>query len=116
MGRLTFHHFGISTADTGLLRGHALLCVDARYASLRVKGAARLHRGFASPAEWQAIVGDLRIGWPKGFVDMASATARVLLPPELRTGVALQQIAQPAIDLHTDAPTRLDAYLWALEV
>lgn len=59
------------------LRGLALICPAARYASVRWRGADRLDRRFATPQDWRALEIDLRqpppTPWPPD-----SAVVRVL--------------------------------------
>jgi hypothetical protein len=109
---VTAHHFVLTRLDTGALVGHALLCPEARYASVRWKGAERLDRRFASPPLWRSIDADLRIGWLRGYVDTGAMTYRLLVTEAQRGVVALQQMVEVPIDEHVNgAAAACDSYL-----
>ncbi|MEO8483111.1 MAG: hypothetical protein ABI634_12930 [Acidobacteriota bacterium] len=105
-------HFTVTRRSTGKLAGHAMLCPDARYATLRLFGETRLCRGFAHPAQWKTIEADLAIGWEKGHVPRASAVAKTLLG-ELDSEHALQFVTAIPFDVaNGGAAAAFDAYLW----
>jgi hypothetical protein len=45
--------FALSQLDTGRGLGHALICADARYASIAWLGAERLDRRFVELGDWR---------------------------------------------------------------
>jgi hypothetical protein len=108
-------HFALTRRDTGRLVGHALLCPDARFATVLWAGADRLDRRHATPHMWKQVIGDLEIGWEKWVVAGDCSTARFLLDPDARAVVALQLISQPPIDGTTpgEIAAALDRYLAA---
>lgn len=115
---MTAHHFLITRLDTGLLVGHALLCLAARYAGVRWKGTDQLHRRFAGPAMWRAIDRDLRVGWDAGLVEPGSATFGLLITTEeTRALVSVQKFVDVLLDLSSPALAcerylRQQTWLW----
>lgn len=95
---MTAHHFLITRLDTGALVGHALICVEARYVSVRWKDAERLDRRFAGPPTWRSVEADLGLGWSRGYVDSGSMTYRLLVPQMQWGMLALQLMAQVPFD------------------
>jgi hypothetical protein len=66
------------TPDSGVVGAFALLCPEARSATVRWTLEPRLERRSAHHATWRSVIADLDIGWQKGIVAVASATARTL--------------------------------------
>jgi hypothetical protein len=58
--------------------GLAVLCVEARYASMRWRGVDRVDRRFASPAEWKDMEHQLKMGLSTKPLPPAGVFARVL--------------------------------------
>lgn len=111
-GLVIARHLLVTRLDTGVLVGHALLCPDARYATVRWKGADRLDRRFGAPAAWRSVDADLSIGWEKGLVASGSATSGLLVRDEQRGVVALQKFTKIPIDEDgSGAAAACDGYL-----
>lgn len=106
-------HFVLTSIETGRVVGHALLCPEARYCSVRWLNAARLERRFADAATWRAVLEDLALqDWPKGYIAARSALGKLLIRDDRRGLVAIQFSAGP--NFVGDGPTAtsaLDAYL-----
>ena len=58
--------FAITSVEDERLLGFALVCVDARYASVQWAGMDRLDRVHVMPADWQAIGRESEAGLPPG--------------------------------------------------
>lgn len=90
--------------------GQALVCVEARYASIRWKGAPRLDRRFVDAARWRPIERELRDGWTKGLVSPDSVVFVALLAE--RRSLQLQFMTSPPIEAEPlTASAVLDGYL-----
>ena len=75
---MTAWTFALSSLETGGPVGLALLCVEARYASVALVGAEHLDRRHASPKAWKNIGQELALGVPRGPVPRTSAVAGLL--------------------------------------
>ena len=89
------------TPESGVVVAFALLCPDARYTTVRWAREPRLERRSADPATWRSVIADLNIGWQKGIVAPASATARTLLREDV-AGWHLQWVTDLAVDFSDD--------------
>jgi integrase len=69
--------FGLSSLETGRLVGLALLCFEARYASVALAGAEQLERRHASPRAWKDIGQELAFGTPPGPLPRSSAICQL---------------------------------------
>jgi hypothetical protein len=70
--------FALSSLETGRLVGLAVLCFEARYASVALVGAEHLERRHASPRAWKDIGQELAFGIPPGPLPRSSAIGRLL--------------------------------------
>lgn len=77
--------------------GLALVAPEARYCSLRARGAERLDRRFATPADWKEIEHDVA-SLPSGPLPAVSAIARVVASD---CGLAVQYVTVQAIAAQT---------------
>jgi hypothetical protein len=101
--------FAIMHLETGRQAGTALVCPDARYASVQWVGADRLDRRLASPALWQGVIVETMPGFDAGPLERGSAIARLLVD---RSDLVVQYVwARPLEDV---APASVAAMLDAL--
>lgn len=109
---MTAHHFVLTSLETGAMLGQALICPEARYASVRWKGADRLDRRFVPALSWKAIERELQDGWPKGLVAVGSTVFLTIVPKGHRGSLQVQFRAGPPIDaVPAAAAQALDGYL-----
>jgi hypothetical protein len=106
----------VAAIASGNLAGHAVICTDLRYASLRWLVAAQIDRRYGSPAMWRAVTAELEQAGETGLLPPDSVTASLLLPEALRGSCALRVEDRPAFPAHRrDALTdELDRHLWQL--
>lgn len=112
-------HFVITRRDTGTPAGHALLCPEARYASVRWARETRLERRHGTPRQWIDGEAESRKGWPKGTVDPAAAVHSLLLSDDAKDYHRLTLLVEPPIaegDTAGAFVAQLDAYLWQQHV
>lgn len=105
---MTFRAFSFTLTDfeTGDLLGLALVCPEARYASVLAVGADRFDRRHALPTQWKEIEVDLgRL--PRSPLDRSSTVVRLLLDVERRSNV----IVQPLTGLPADGDPEQSAQL-----
>jgi hypothetical protein len=113
---MTFRAFSFTLKDfeTGQLLGLALVCPEARYASVLDVGANRFDRRHALPTQWRELEMDLgRL--PASPVDRSSTVVQLLLDVDRRSNV----IVEPLTGMPSDGdPQRsaevLDALLRGL--
>lgn len=75
---MTAYAFVFLALDTGRVRGQALVCPAARYASIAWTGAARLDRRHTSVYVWRRLERELFDGFSVGPVSEATAVAQLL--------------------------------------
>jgi len=68
----------IAQLETGRTVGMALICPEARYASVMWHGAPRIDRRMASPAIWRAVIAELTPGLDAGPLARESAIVRLI--------------------------------------
>jgi hypothetical protein len=84
------------TSRSGRLLGMALVCVEARYASVFWGGADRLDRLYVSPADWKAIEQHLSLGLsPSPIPHTTSALWKVLTSNSDRPTIAQWLSVEP---------------------
>jgi hypothetical protein len=112
----TAWQIAIAAIASGNVAGHAVICTDLRYASLRWLVAAQIDRRYGSPAMWRAVTAELEQAGETGLLPPDSVTASLLLPEALRGSCALRVEDRPAFPAHRrDALTdELDRHLWQL--
>ncbi len=112
----TAWQIAIAALASGNLAGHAVVCTDLRYASLRWLVAAQIDRRYGSPAMWRAVAAELEHAGDTGLLSPDSVTASLLLPEALRGSCALRVEDRPAFPANRrDALTdELDRHLWQL--
>jgi hypothetical protein len=99
----------ISMLDTGRLAETAVLCVEARYASVRrVVGVQRLH---PSAAAWQAIAEQIRLGLAPGPLDADSPIALAVTGQVNKRRVVQYVSTQPIDASAVELAGKLDALL-----
>jgi hypothetical protein len=89
--------FVLSDLDTGRTLGRALVCVNARYASIAWRGAERLDRVFVRPHEWKGIEMAIAEKLPAGALPAASPIVVALLPEDRRHSIVIQYYTQQPI-------------------
>jgi hypothetical protein len=77
--RLKVWTFAANRLETGAVAGLAAVCAEARYISVAIRGADRLQRRFAQPAEWIEIEHQLKMGISPGPLPRDSYLGRQLL-------------------------------------
>jgi hypothetical protein len=89
--------------------GLALVCAEARYASVLYDGASRLDRRFGTTLIWRQALTNLRGGLGSPALQPASPFVRLLLP---QSGAAVRYVLSQDIELPAlDAAQALDAEL-----
>jgi hypothetical protein len=113
---MTARTFMIKSLSTGGVTGFGVVCEDARYASMRPIGSARLVRRWASPTVWKAILQEFALGLEPGPLPSASAVVAVLAERAARhvTVLYLAEVPLDGID-RAETAAALDACLMALE-
>ena len=89
--------FTLTDLASGTLRGHALLCADARYVSVLGRGTERLDRRFVRPEGWQAIESEIASRLPATPLPHDSAIVQALLSSN-RKSLIVQYYTQEPID------------------
>jgi len=74
--------FNLGVLGSGQAVGAAVVCPEARYCSVRSRGAERLDRRFATARDWRALEAELA-SLPSGPLSTHSVLARVLAGREL---------------------------------
>lgn len=91
--------FSLSVLATGRGAALALICPEARYASIAWRRSDRLERRFVHAVAWQAIERDLRVGLPAGALPDDSAIVHALLDKGWRGTYALQYAADLILEI-----------------
>jgi hypothetical protein len=106
------HHFLLTHVETGVITGHALVCAEARYASVRWKGADRLDRRFVAAPAWKPIERELREGWSKGLVAVDDHVFLAVVPEGHRGSLQAKFLTSFPVDAAPMAAAQaLDQYL-----
>jgi hypothetical protein len=106
--------FTLSDLATGRWLGLALICVEARYASVFWRGASSFERQLGSAATWRSVDVELKPGLDAGPFPADSGVVRLLLKGERRRGVILQYMAVTQVQPDDDGlPTPLERALLA---
>jgi hypothetical protein len=106
--------FILRALDSGAVVGAAVLCTEARYCSVLLRGADRLDRRFLPPAAWQALERELRDTLEAGPLPAVSAIAEALVPGRTKD-ITVQYVAGIQIDAPPSAVREeLDKQLQAL--
>jgi hypothetical protein len=105
--------FAISDLATGRRLALAVVCPEARYASIAWPGAERLDRRHATPRHWKQIELDLQLGLPSGPLDATSWMVDVLLDANRRRSLVVQYVSVLPVEVvrAETASTVLDALL-----
>ena len=101
--------FALRRPGTAALVGFALVAPEARYCSMRARGAERLDRRFATPRDWRAIETEL-VSLTSGPVLSQSALARVVAGRDLDLHYVTSETVEAA---PADVAAALDARLRA---
>jgi hypothetical protein len=91
--------FVLSDLETGRCLGHALICPDARYASVAWQGNNWLERRLASATDWNLLDLALKHGLQPTPLDRTHVAVRMLLPNEARSAVIVQYLAKFPVDV-----------------
>lgn len=86
-------HFVIRRAD--FLFGVALICPEARYASIAWRRAPRLDRKFALPATWKTLEQELAVGLAPEPLPATSTVCAVLLTKDMATATVQYMRTDP---------------------
>ena len=107
---MTATGFTLRAFGSGDIVGAAIVCLEARYCSVRGLGADRLDRRFATPRDWRAIETELA-SLPGGSLSNQSTIVRVLAGRDLD----VQYLATETIEAAPgDLVNVLDAKLQSL--
>jgi hypothetical protein len=93
--------------ETGQPTGWALVCPDARYASVMLHEAAVITRRYADPPKWREMAHEMRIGMHPGPLAATSAIVRLIAESRSRW-IAVHWVA--AFQIEAD-PLELTAAL-----
>ena len=96
------HTFTLTDARTCELVGHAAICVEARYGSIRFAGDDAMVRRHALPYLWKALEGELRAGFPSGALPATSAVVTFLVLPMYRDSVVVQALGELPVSVDRD--------------
>jgi hypothetical protein len=90
---MTFRAFSFTLTDfeSGRLLGLALVCPEARYASVLATGADGFDRRHALPTQWKELEADLA-RLPTSPLDRSSTIVRLLLDVDRRSNVTVQPL------------------------
>lgn len=90
---MTFRAFTFTLTDleTGRLLGLALVCPEARYASVLAVGSPQFDRRHALPSHWKELEVDLK-RLPAGPLERSSTVVRLLLDVDRRSNVVVQAL------------------------
>jgi hypothetical protein len=106
--------FTLSDLLTGAGR-FALICPEARYASIASPGGDRLERRFVTPTEWRLFQSEVTLGLPPGPLAADHVVSRILVDERKRKGTAVQYVALQPLEFDAlSAAVVLDAHLRAL--
>jgi len=70
--------FVLTSTGTGQAVAFGLVCPEARYCGVLVRGADRVDRRFATPTDWQALEREIREGLPPTPLGRQTACGRLL--------------------------------------
>jgi hypothetical protein len=113
---VTFRAFSFTLSDleTGRLLGLALICREARYASVLATGEDRFDRRHALPSHWKELEVDLA-AMPATPLDRSSTVVRLLLDVDRRSNVIVQPLTGMPVDGEPQGSAqRLDSLLKGL--
>ena len=112
---MTAISFVLSDLETGRGLAHALICPDARYASIAWIGAERLDRRHVTGADWRLLELAIREKLPPTPLKSTHIVSRILLPEDRRSGIMVQYVAQVPMEIPSSRQTaeHLDMTLWS---
>lgn len=79
---MTAYTFTLRTRERGQFIGQAVICLEARYASVQWTHRERTERRFATPAQWKALQLELDEKLPAAPLEDKSIVAQVLAGDE----------------------------------
>lgn len=103
----------IKDLETGRVRGHALVCPNAGYASVLLLGQDRIDRRFASVAQFNAIKQEIGDGLEPGPLDRFTVLVKLIAGD---SGAIVQYVNRMPLEAENRpgaAATALDAHLRA---
>jgi hypothetical protein len=108
---LTFVLFDLATGDGRF----ALICQEARYASIASPGVHGLERRLVTRAAWREFEAEVTRGLDPGPLAMEHIVSRILIDERQRMTTTVDYVSSQPLEF--DAPSaalRLDAHLWAM--
>lgn len=104
--------FVLQDLETGRIVGHALVCAEARYASVLDHREFRIERTPASPFQWLCVEEQLGRRIPGGPLHRASAIVGLLVDEPRRASVTVEHLMSTPLDIPADtAAETLDEHL-----
>jgi hypothetical protein len=113
LSHMTFRAFSFTLTDfeSGQLLGLALVCPEARYASVLATGGTRFDRRHALPSQWKELEADLA-RLPASPLDRSSTIVRLLLDVDRQSNVTVQPLTGLPADVEPERSAQLlDALL-----
>jgi hypothetical protein len=103
--------FILISLETGSLAGFAVVCVEARYASVAWHGADRLEQRHATVEMWKELAQEFGLGLPSGPIEKGTVLARLITGG--RSGIAVQYLSVDPVEVASPGGVAdaLDAFL-----
>lgn len=95
--KVTAVTFTIRTRERRQLIGQAVICLEARYASVQWTTSPYPDRKFATIAQWKAIQSELDLKLPAAPLEDERAIVQVLVGGDRASGVSVQYLSQEAL-------------------
>jgi hypothetical protein len=103
--------FAVSDLLTGAGR-FAVICAEARYASIATPGGDRIERRFVPPADWEEFAA---LGLVPGPLPADHVVCRMLIDETIRRGTTVQYVSSQPLQFDAiSAAVILDAHLRAM--
>ncbi len=103
--------FVLSDLLTGAAR-LAVICPDARYASIASRSGDRIERRFVTPADWRELAYTLMVGLESGPLPADHTASRILLDERQSKATTVQFVSSQPLDFDpVSAAVVLDAHL-----
>ena len=104
--------FVLQDLETGRIVGHALVCTEARYASVLDHREWRIERTPASPFQWLCVEEQLGRRIPGGPLHRGSANVGLLVDEPHRASITVEHLMSTPLDLPAEtAAETLDEHL-----
>lgn len=95
---MTAYTFTIRMRELNQVVAQAVICDEARYASVWWKGQTRTIRQFLAPEDWKAVEHELDHKMPSAALEDDSAIARALIHASLRGRYLIHYLVQEPVD------------------